>query len=1312
MRPWFRKLVKAALVVVTTGVLLAFAATIGFRMLLERLPGYQTELQAWVSRELGVQLQFAGLEPTWGLRGPELTFRDARVASGDGAEPFLTARMARVGFSPFNVLASVVARRAPAVERLTFEGTELTLVKTAEGTYRLRGVPSAASRAQDLRLDVPPEIDVLVSDSRVLYLDPDRSIAWTFENVEGGMRRADGALTLEASARPPPDLAERARLTAQGFLADRDGAEGADPRSADAFTGDWRVSIDVENVDLAVAAGLLPESSVVPKAGHGDVALWAEWQRRELVSGTVALALRDVTVPTVLGTSGSSYDAISFKGDWQRDANQWSFGLRDVEVTRAGRAWPASAQTQIEIGRDSSGALARLAVRSDFLRLEDLTPFLAPLPQSSALDSWLTLAPTGDVRDLSLELERGAERLEYTLAARFTGLGFEPIRELPGVDSLAGEVRADSRSGRMELHTGSATLDWPALFREPLALQAATGLVVWRQGQDALRVVSDDLVLETHDASLRSNLELTLPLDGGSPLLDLETSTSNVAIAAVPRYLPAHKMPTAVVDWLDDGLQGGLIRTATVTFYGPLEAFPFDAGEGELRAVVDIEDGRLGYARDWPWAEDLDGRIEFVNASFAAHGSGRTLGNRTSNLSVGIPDLRTGLLRMQLDAVGPLPQVLEYLQTAPLIARSLGPDFARLEAPRGDGVVSVDLRLPLKNRNRYDIDGSLDMRNGELAFRGFGPRATEIRGKVALHGSAVTGEGIQAVFLDGPVTLRVDSPNMPGYRARVSLDGEVSIDSVAKAFDLPFPDLLAGQTTWQAELLIPSVDAQPEPPPRVTVDSNLSGVAMRFPAPFAKAPSEPTNLEVELVFGHDGGLDMQGHIGASRRFALQFDPGQAEGRFAFRRAALRFGGALPEFRAETGVTVDGRIGELDVDEWLALRGDGNGGAVAEDAKVSLGSFAGADLDVTELEVFGQKLGATKAVVRRRTDDWQLEIDSKPVAGTLLIPVNLSNDPRIVAVMRRLYLNPVGDGGIAGTGNVDPRRLPGLQLHSDEFAVGQRQLGRLDAEILSDSLGLRLVSFESATDSFSAQGSGGWFRGDSGDTTRFAVSLTSSNVAKTLDQLGFDPVLAAETLDMTASVYWPGPPSGNWMEHVGGDFALHAKKGSLLDVQPGAGRMVGLLSVTTLPRRLALDFRDVFNKGLVFDEINGDFTVIDGNAYTDNLKVTGPVAEIGLIGRTGLRDRDYRQQAVVTAEPGNVLPTVGLLGGPAVAAALLIFTRIFKEPLKGIGRASYCLSGSWNEPMVERLTPEQLERGEICAELPPNGLGQPAGVAAR
>jgi uncharacterized protein YhdP len=456
----------------------------------------------------------------------------------------------------------------------------------------------------------------------------------------------------------------------------------------------------------------------------------------------------------------------------------------------------------------------------------------------------------------------------------------------------------------------------------------------------------------------------------------------------------------------------------------------------------------------------------------------------------------------------------------------------------------------------------------------------------------------------------------------------------------------------------------------------------------------------------EGAFEMRGYLGATRRFVLEFDSDPAsEGKFQFRRAALRFGGALPELRADRGVTLDGALPLLRVDDWLALSG-----AATERSDWS-GVFAGADLDVAEFAVFGQQLGSTRVTARRRTDDWQFELDSNAIAGTLLVPIDLASDPKIVAIMRRLYLNP-GDGAV--TRPIDPRELPGVQLHADEFGVGQRQLGRLDAEILSDPLGLRLVSFESATDSFAAQGSGGWFMGGEGVTSRFAVSVVSTNVAKMLEQLGFAPFVAAESAEVTASVYWPGAPSGAWLDHLSGDLAIRVEKGSIADVEPGgAGRAMGLLSITALPRRLALDFRDVFNRGLVFDDITADFVVVDGNAYTDNLKLTGPVAEVGIIGRTGLRDRDYRQQAVITAEPGNMLPTVGaLIGGPTVAAALLIFTRIFKKPLGGIGRASYCVTGSWQEPTVERLTAEQLEQGALCAELPPNGVRAAAEVAAR
>jgi uncharacterized protein (TIGR02099 family) len=1294
MRFWFRKLARGTSITLVVSALVVVLAVGGFHVLARRLPSYQDEIQAWVAAELGLALDYERLDATLGWRGPELAFREVSVRTVGDEAPFLTARGASVGFTTLELVSGLIARRPVTVDRLTFEGTELTLVRTESG-YRLQGAP-ASSATSPSSVDVPPAIDVLVRDSSVLYLDAERSVAWGFQDVEGSLRRDDGVLVLEASARPPAEVAERIEIAAQAVVADETGG-GAK------FTGDWRLSANVAAADIAMAARLLPESAVVPRGGNGDIAVRLEWRAGELVSGTAGVSVRDVELQAATGGADSRYERVGFAGNWQRAPDGWRFAARDVAVTRNGRSWPMAGTVDIDVALEGED-IARFALRSTFARLEDLTPFLAPLPRSRLLDSWFALAPRGDLENVDLALGRDADgAVEYTGSGDFAGLGFAPFEGLPGVAGLTGQVRADSRAGRIELASTSARLDWPALFRQAFDVEALHGVVVWRAGQGAVRIVSDDLVVATADASLRTNLELTLPMDGASPELDLRTSVSGFSIAAVPRYLPANKMPETVVAWLDTALRGGRATGGEITFVGPVRAFPFDGGEGEFRASARVTEAELAFVSDWPTAQDLDGTVEFVNAGFAARGGGRVLGNRTDDMRVAIGDLRTGELTLQAATRGDLDQVLAFLNGAPLIAGYLGEDFSRLEALGGASAVGLDLYLPLREREAYRVSATLDIDGAELAYRGFGPHATEVSGRLTLADGVLSGTGIDAILLDGPIVASVDAAGVPGYRARIDVEGEVTIDAVVDAFALPYGELLAGQANWHGSLLIPAAAGAESLPARISVGSNLSGVALRFPEPFAKAPGVATNLELDMAFP-EGGLTMAGNLGATRRFALEFDAlADAEKPFRFRRAALEFGGALPEFRFDSGVTLDGELPRLRVDDWLALPSRADRDVARSDWS---GALAGAELDVAEFQIFGQQLGSTRLSARRRTDDWQFEIDSDAIAGTVLVPADLESDPRVVAVMRRLYLN---GGDDTASSELDPRDLPGLQLHADEFGVGQREIGRLDAEVLSDPLGLRLVSFESATESFTAQGSGGWFMDAEGATTRFAVSINSTDVGRMLEQLGVARFVEAQTAEVTASVYWPGSPSGAWLDHIGGDLALRVGKGSLVDVEPGgAGRAVGLLSISALPRRLALDFRDVFNRGLVFDDVTGDFLIVDGNAYTDNLKVTGPVAEVGIIGRTGLRDRDYHQQAIVTAEPGRILPTVGaLLGGPQVAAALLIFTRIFKKPLRGIGSASYCVTGGWQEPKVERLTDEQVDQGALCAEMPPNAAASRA-----
>ncbi len=357
--------------------------------------------------------------------------------------------------------------------------------------------------------------------------------------------------------------------------------------------------------------------------------------------------------------------------------------------------------------------------------------------------------------------------------------------------------------------------------------------------------------------------------------------------------------------------------------------------------------------------------------------------------------------------------------------------------------------------------------------------------------------------------------------------------------------------------------------------------------------------------------------------------------------------------------------------------------------------------MAELFALGQELGSSTLSARRDGESWQVDIDSEAIAGSLSIPRNLAVRPQIVAEMQRLHLSSGNPGQLQA---VDPRQLPGLSLTAEEFAFGARRLGRVAAEIVPDVLGLRLVSFESSSDSLTAGGTASWLVGAGEARTAAVVSMNSNDVAGALEALDFTPMIEGDFAEVVASVNWSGPPTSNWMENVNGDVSVRVDDGSMLDIQPGgAGRVAGLMSFVALPRRLALDFRDVFSRGFAFDEITGNFLVADGQAYTNDLKLTGPGAEIGVVGRTGLRDRDYEQQAVVTAEPGKILPTVGaLLSGPGAAAALLIFTQIFKEPLRGIGQASYCITGSWDEPSVERLSLEQIREGSLCAALPPEG----------
>lgn len=1291
-----KMIVRQLATVAAVGVILLAIAVGAFRLLLPQLPAYEREIKGWAQDALGLTVEFSRLDARWGLQGPELTFFDAQVG-GQGNAQLLAARRASVGVS----LLRLIRTRELLVDQFTLAGTSVLLERRADGSFAIQQQsldPRAAAGGFDLS-KIPP-FQVLVRDSRIRYVDHTRDAAlWEFGDAQIELQRKADRVLLTVEASLPEALGSRLVFSAEADL-DPDVTE-----LSELETGPWRIVTEASDIDLAGWARLLPVASpFLPDEGRGDVSVWVEFAERAPVTGTLQVALDGVVLPNqrMSARHGDPYDGVRAVAEWARDPDDpdaWRIGLTDLTITRTGQRWPTSnadLKLRLEDGEPSSVDLA-----VGFVRLQDLAPVAALLPEEDVATLWRGLDPEGDLRNVSLTLQRmPAGDWSYTVEAGLQSVGIAAYGDWPGIRGVTADVRADPTSGSLDLSSTAVVLDYPDFFAEPIGAVSLSGIVVWRQGRGGLRVVGDDVAIDSPDFAVRSSLELTLPADGSSPVLEIDAGAVGIDALAAKRYLPVRKMRPRLVRWLQQAVQGGEISRARLSFFGPIRAFPFDNGEGQLRVTGRVENGRLQFAPGWTTAENIAADVVFANARLEGQIlSARILNHITRDTAVSFPDLRTGVMTVNGSTVGPLQDVLDFLKITPVTAKRMGGRLSTLSAPAGLGRVALDLTLPIRSMPDYELRGTLSLEDGELALDGLAPAFTDLNGDLALEQNEVSGEGITGQLLGFPLVASVTPLRAADYRSQISWSGPFDSSAVQPWLPADLARRMTGSSEWRVDVLLPvSEDDADGAPTRVKVASDLAGMGLDLPAPFAKERADPMSMAAELSFGIGGEAVVEGYLGTVGRFQLGFAVGDDGTRFS--RGNLRFGDSAAVL-PKSGLVIDGQLPTLAVDDWIALFAQQ--GAMLAGVDIPVAS----DLHIAELSAFGQDLGTAHLAVSRGETDWNVQVASEPVAGRILIPARLADRPQLVLDMERLRL-------ATGTGagfKPDPRKLPGALVVARDFALGDRELGELNADISAESLGLSMNSFATDAGSYAIKGSGRWTtRGDE-QSTRIALTLTTTDIAASLEGLGsMQGMVDGSAAQLTADVSWNGGPTADWTASVAGEVSLSMDDGSVYAIEPGAGRVVGLMSIAALPRRLALDFRDVFQKGLRFDKVRGSFLLIDGDAYTNNLKLEGPVAEIGIVGRVGLKDRDYQQQAVVTAEAGKMLPAVGgILAGPGVGAALLLFTQIFKEPLKGMGRASYCVTGSWDEPSVERLTPAELAEGPLCVDLPPEPASAMAGA---
>ncbi|MFK8051618.1 MAG: YhdP family protein [Woeseiaceae bacterium] len=1267
----FRKLFKIlAYAAATLVVLLAIALGL-LRIALPQLPEYRDEIQARIAETIDGDVRFESLDARWRFLGPEIVFKNFVIGpeiGGQSIEPIVIESL-RVGVS----VSDLLLERKLVIRRIGVSGVRLGVFRDEAG-WRVQALaltlkdPDVEKPTNDRLSELSP-LDISIEEVTVSYMDATADgKPLLLEIVSAGMALARGNVRFDAELRQPDVRDANADLLLSGKV---DGF-----RVEQIIDGDWVASAELDAVSAELMRSLLPRDWQLPTAGVGNAVADVHWSDGGLRSVAVTLDA-DELVPA----GGSSQAAVSGRAEWTRRDDGWLCAIDDFVVGVSDRQWPAAS---LKLQSDQTDSLDRIGFDASNVTVYDMPYLAAFLPPALADDLRATelagtiIKASGFIelmRETAEDATAWSRLTDYDLNAEFDGLSVAPIDGLPGFSNLSGDLRVKPSAGSLNFKTVDGSLTYEKLFSSAVPIQRLDGTIVWRRSDKGFTVLSDSIRMQNQPLSQDIGLELFIPADDSGLVVDLSSRWSIDDLAKVSPLLPNKVMSEKLVAWLRESLLAGRIEDGRFRLSGNMKAFPFESGDGEFSASGSTRDATLRYAKTWPEVTSLDAEVALNGWRLSTNeNKGRSGGIAFEDSKVAFADLRSGILSIETAGRAPLPDIYTYSSRSP-IRNLFGNAFDLIEVD-GNASYQIDLTVPLKALKTFTLDANLKTEDGQFGLSNLPFATTGISGTVRLDRKGVYADNVEAVAFERAVLLDMGPAEADsGYGLKLDVRGVMPSTAMVEDLKIPLQGKLDGEAPYTARIWLPktSPDAVAQPI-KIDWQSSLEGLAIGLPYPVGKLAEASSPTEVSLIVENGLSFDITRQSGVS--FVAIMNSNE-DGGLSFDRGTVHLGVGKALLPVVPGLFVDGKVDWIRVDDWLDSGSEGSSGITELLQSISL--------DTETLFAFGQQIESATTTLQATDNQWLINVNAPEVAGNIIVPRQLDN-PEATVTLDMERLNLLESDPESG-GDADPTALPALAIRARSFALAEKKFGALTADVAKVDNGVRITRLETTASAFSIAASGDWLLDPvevSGSRTRLNARIVSEDVKAMMDSLGYQPGINANELLSEVELSWGGGPGADFLAGLDGSAKVTISNGTLDDVEPGAGRVVGLMSVAELPRRLALDFRDVFRKGFSFDLIEGDFRIVNGDAYTCNLNLQGSSADVGLIGRASLDRRNYNQTAVVSVKVGNTLPAVGaVVAGPQVGAALLIFSQIFKKPLQGMTEVFYQINGGWDEPSIDR-----------------------------
>lgn len=1221
---------------------------------------YRGDIEQRLATELGRPVAIRSIEGRWRALWPSLRIHGLEIQDAQGRPALGFEEVeADIGWSS-------LWRLAPHFARLEIKAPHLEVRRDADNRLYVAGLEIDTEQESD-----PGFAEWLLTQDRIVIRDA--TIGWydelrqapplVFSRLNLDLRNRGKRHRFGLTAEPPTALA--ARLDLRGdFRAD-------DPGHIETWVG--QLYSELDHADLAGWRPWTDYPVELPR-GKGGVRLWLDIEHQLLMGATADLRLSGTSIR--LARRLPMLRLKHVEGRIAGKYNDQGFSLQTQRLSLATQDGVAIEPTDLDLQwQPSTGRRpARGTVRANVLDIGALANLASYLPLAPDIRKpLLTLAPQGRLSQLQLSWTGDADALlNYRIKSRFEGLGLRPVGVIPGFAGLDGRIDGDERGGSVELASEDASIDLPKIFEDsalPLNRLDASAAWVLRDGQVEVELAH----ARFHNTDAAGEASGRYRGNGQTAgEIDLTARLTRAGGGAVWRYMPL-VVSADVREWLHASIGGGMAK-ATLRLKGDLDHFPFRDGSGVFEITGPFEDAQLRYAPSWPPFEKVSGDLLFVGPRMVISArQARLWGVVLSDVKAEVADLDAPDVPMVITgtARGPTTDFLRFVDASP-VGEHIGRVTEGMVA-EGQGELKLRLDLPLQRVADTRVDGRLRVADNRLNyFAGFPPLA-EVSGDLNFTEHSLEARQVTATMLGAPVN--VDITTVEG-RVRLNAQGTTRMSALEAYYGSPLLAQVAGTADWHATVDVSKGTAE------VRLDSSLLGIASQLPTPFSKSAFEARPLA--FVFRpHEGAQHFTVTLDELLRAEIVRQPGgpgEAKANWRGLVAVGREAGALPE----RGVLLSVDAARLDLDPWRQLAdsvADGGAGGGASAAGLPVDQV---DLRADEVKLFGRTLHDATVAGSSAGDMWRFDVKSKEADGRIEW-LHQANGDRLTGRLARFDLTDSDPGTQNDGATEETERLPEIDLMVEQFLFRGRELGTLKMSA-QNQVGLWNVGFDIQNSDGHLAGTGRWRMPQPGVAANTALdfSLDADNLENTLNRIGYPDAVRRGNARLGGSIAWSGAPTRIDYPTLNGHLVVEANRGQFKKLEPGVGRLLGVLSLQSLPRRITLDFRDIFSEGFAFDSIDGSITAANGILSTQELEIDGPAALVLMSGTVDLVNETQDLKVRVQPTIGETVATGVLLINPVVGATAWLMNRMFGNPLDKVFAFDYAITGPWSDPKVDKI----------------------------